>query len=59
MTEAVCEAQEQSVVWDVFELEGSTHLEVEPAADEDKRDVLEGMGVSFSEFVGPEDGGIV
>ena len=59
MTEAVCEAQEQSVVWDVFELEGSTRLEAEPAADEDKRDVLEGMGVSFSEFVGPEDGGVV
>lgn len=59
MTEAVREAQEQSVVWDVFELEGSTHLEAETAADEDKRDVLEGMGVSFSEFVGPEDGGIV
>ena len=59
MTEAVCEAQEQSVVWDVFELEGSTHLEAEPATDEDKRDVLEGMGVSFSEFVGPEDGGVV
>ncbi len=59
MTEAVREAQEQSVVWDVFELEGSTHLEAEPTADEDKRDVLEGMGVSFSEFVGPEDGGVV
>ena len=59
MTEAVCEAQEQSVVWDVFELEGSTRLEAEPTADEDKRDVLEGMGVSFSEFVGPEDGGVV
>ena len=59
MTEAVREAQEQSVVWDVFELEGSTHLESETASDEDKRDVLEGMGVSFSEFVGPEDGGIV
>ena len=59
MTEAVREAQEQSVVWDVFELEGSTHLEAERTADEDKRDVLEGMGVSFSEFVGPEDGGVV
>ena len=59
MTKSVSEAQEQSVVWDVFELEGSTHLEAEPATDEDKRDVLEGMGVSFSEFVGPKDGGIV
>ena len=59
MAEAVREAQEQSVVWDVFELEGSTHLEAETAADEDKRDVLEGMGVTLSEFVGPEDGGVV
>lgn len=59
MTEAVGEAQEQSVVWDVFELEGSTHLEAEPTTDEDERDILEGMGVSFSEFVGPKDGGIV
>ena len=59
MTKSVSEAQEQSVVWDVFELEGSTHLEAEPATDEDERDVLKGMGVSFSEFVGPKDGGIV
>ena len=59
MSEAVSEAQEQAVVGDVFELEGSTHLEAETTADEDKRDILEGMGVSFPEFVGPEDGGIV
>jgi len=59
VTKSVREAQEQSVVWDVFELEGSTHLEAETATDEDERDVLEGMGVSFSEFIGPKDGGIV
>ena len=55
VAEAVSEGHEEAVVGDVAHVQGSTHFEVEPVADEDEWDVFEGVRIALAEFVGPND----
>ena len=49
------EREQQAVVGDFLEFERAAHAEIESAADEDERDVIERVGVAFAELVGPDD----
>lgn len=42
-----------------IEFERASHLEPEAVSDEHEGDVIEGVGIAFAEFVGPNDGGVV
>ena len=61
MAEALGVAEEEAVVGLFFEADAATHIVAEGffATDHDAGDVIEGVGVAFAEFVGPDDEGVV
>ncbi len=59
MPQAVSESQPESVVRAAVEVERTVGLESRAAADQQKRDVGQRMGVAFTKFVEPDDLGVV
>src|SRR5207248_1777469 len=57
--EAVRQRDQQAVVRDAAELERAAHAEVEAAADEDERDVVQSVRVALAQLVGPDDQRVV
>src|SRR5208282_6433097 len=55
----VGQGEVKTIVGNLVQLDGTAHLKTEAAADEDKGNVVEGVGVAFTEFVGPDDQGVV
>lgn len=59
MAEPVSHRHKQAVVGDAFVLERAPHLKAQASANDHKRDVFQGMTVSLSEFIGPNNRRVV
>lgn len=57
--EPVGERHQQPVVGLLLVLQAPAHLEIEAIADEDKWNVVQRVGVALTEFVRPDDEGVV
>ena len=59
MTEGVGEGQKKSVVRLPLEVVALSHLEAGSVAQHEEGNVVVSVGVALSEFVGPNDGGVI
>src|SRR5262245_15408221 len=59
VAEGVGDREEKAVVGLAFVIDRAAHAKAEAAADQDKRDVVERVGVAFAELVRPDDRGVV
>src|SRR6185369_9869220 len=57
--DGVSQGKVQPVVRDLLEFQRPAHLETKAAADEQEGNVVQGVGVSLAEFVGPNDQRVV
>ena len=55
MTNGIRQRQVQPIMRHLVELEGATRLEPKPAAEQDERDVVQGVRVAFAQLVGPHN----
>ena len=59
MTEAMGQRHQESVVSHSWQLQRLPHLKVESIANQDKRNVVQGVAVALAQLVCPDDQGVV
>ena len=59
VTETVRQAEQQTIVRHLGELHRFACFVAQTATDKDERDVVERVAVPLTQFVGPDDGGVI
>ena len=59
VTDCMGHGEIQAVVRNFFQFQRASHFETEAAAEQDKRNIIEGVGISFAEFVGPGNESVI